>query len=129
VSFSAFVQAEGVFIVNLKMESSQKLSSPAKKVNSLHLLLSHPHLNSRKGKVSIFLLNPAEASKGSRVLSMLQDLVITLGSWMSGTQHQLQRIAEGLVPAGKRNAARTEAGILSGRGQPHHLPCKPSQGR
>jgi hypothetical protein len=30
---------------------------------------------------------------------MLQDLRITSGSWVSGTQHQLQRIEEGFVPA------------------------------
>jgi hypothetical protein len=48
---------------------------------------------------AILLLNPAEAAKGSRVLSMLEDLRITLGSLVSGTQHQLQRTAEVLVPA------------------------------
>jgi hypothetical protein len=31
---------------------------------------------------------------------MPQDLRITSGSWVSGMQHQLQRIAECLVPAG-----------------------------
>jgi hypothetical protein len=48
----------------------------------------------------IFPLSPSEAAKGSRVLSTLQDLRITSGSWVSGMQHQLQRIVEGLVPAG-----------------------------
>lgn len=48
----------------------------------------------------IKLLNPEEAAKGPRILSMLQDLGIILRSQVSGTQHQLQRIAEGLVPAG-----------------------------
>jgi hypothetical protein len=47
------------------------------------------------------LLSPAEAAEGSRVLFILQDLGITLGSlWVSGTQNKLQRIAEGLVPVG-----------------------------
>jgi hypothetical protein len=45
-------------------------------------------------------LNPVEATKGSRVLSMLQYLCITSGSRASGTQHQLQTIVEGLAPAG-----------------------------
>jgi hypothetical protein len=49
---------------------------------------------------TIFLLSPEEATKGFRVLSTPQDLGITSGSRVSGTQHQLQRIAEGLVPAG-----------------------------
>ena len=49
---------------------------------------------------AIFLLSPAEATKGTRVLSTLQDLGMTLGSWVSGKQHQLQRMAGGLVPAG-----------------------------
>ena len=49
---------------------------------------------------AIFLLSPAEAAKGSRVLSMLQDIGITLGKRVSGTQYQLQRIVEGLVPTG-----------------------------
>ena len=48
----------------------------------------------------IFRWNPVEAPKGSRVLSILQDLRITSGSQVSGMQHLLQRIAEGLVPAG-----------------------------
>lgn len=45
------------------------------------------------------LLSPVEAAKGTRVLSMLQDLRITSGTLMSGMQHQLKRISEGLVPA------------------------------
>ena len=49
---------------------------------------------------TIFLLIPAETSKGSRVLSVPHDLGITWGSRVSGTQHQLQRIEEVLVPAG-----------------------------
>ena len=49
---------------------------------------------------AIFLLSPVESTKGSRVLSMMQDLGITLGSWVSRMQHQLQRITEGLVPVG-----------------------------
>jgi hypothetical protein len=49
---------------------------------------------------TIFFLNPAEDAQGSRGLSMPQDLRITSGSRVSGTQHQLQRIAEVLVPAG-----------------------------
>jgi hypothetical protein len=48
----------------------------------------------------ISLLSPAEATKGSRVLSMPQDLGITSGSQVNGTQHQLQRIAKGIVLAG-----------------------------
>jgi hypothetical protein len=48
----------------------------------------------------IFLLSSAEAVKGSRVLSMLQDHGITSGTGVSGMQHQLQRISKGLVPAG-----------------------------
>ena len=32
---------------------------------------------------AIFLLSPAEATKGIRVLSTLQDLGMTLGSWVS----------------------------------------------
>jgi hypothetical protein len=47
----------------------------------------------------IFHLNLGEATKVCRVLSVSQDLGITLGSRVSGTQHQLQRIEEGLVPA------------------------------
>jgi hypothetical protein len=53
-----------------------------------------------KTRTSIFCLNPTEATKGSRVLSMLQDLGIISGLQVSGKQHQLQRITEGLVPAG-----------------------------
>ena len=49
---------------------------------------------------AIFLLNPGEDSKMSRVFSMPQVLGITSGSQVSGSQHQLQRIVEGLVPAG-----------------------------
>jgi hypothetical protein len=45
---------------------------------------------------AIFCLKQTEATKGLRVLSTPQDLRITLG-----TQHQLQRIAEGLVSAGR----------------------------
>ena len=45
-------------------------------------------------------LSQEESAKGCRVFSMLQDLRITLGPQVSGTQHQLQRITEGLVPAG-----------------------------
>ena len=41
---------------------------------------------------AIFLLSPAEATKGTRVLSTLQDLGMTLGSWVSGKQHQLQKL-------------------------------------
>jgi hypothetical protein len=49
---------------------------------------------------AIFLLSPVEIAKDSRVLSMPQDLGITLGSWVSGMQHQLKRTEEGLVLAG-----------------------------
>jgi hypothetical protein len=49
---------------------------------------------------AIFCLNPPEATKGPRVLSIPQDLGITTASRVSGTQHQLQTIMEGLVPAG-----------------------------
>jgi hypothetical protein len=49
---------------------------------------------------AIFLLSPVEVAKGFRVLFMLQDLGITLGSWVGGMQHQHQRTEEGLVPAG-----------------------------
>jgi hypothetical protein len=49
----------------------------------------------------MFCLNPAEAAKGSRVLFTPQELGITSGSLVSGTQHQLQRTVEGLVLAGK----------------------------
>jgi hypothetical protein len=59
--------------------------------------------NQRLGSVqvmsspAIFLLNPAEATKGPRVLSSgPQDHLRIMVSVM---QHQLQRIAEGLVPA------------------------------
>ena len=48
----------------------------------------------------IFLLSPAGATKGPRVLSTPQDLGITSGLLVSGTQHQLQRLSKGLVPAG-----------------------------
>ena len=41
---------------------------------------------------TIFLLSPAEATKDSIMLSTPQDLGVTLGSLVSGTQHQLQRI-------------------------------------
>lgn len=47
---------------------------------------------------AIFFLNPVEAARSPRVLSMPQDLRITWGSRVSGAQHQLQRITEGLVP-------------------------------
>jgi hypothetical protein len=63
-------------------------------------------------------LNPAKATKGQRVLSTLQDLGITSGSQVNGKQHQLQRLADGLVPAG----------ILSSPGQPHYLPHEPGWG-
>ena len=36
---------------------------------------------------AIFHLNPLEAAKGLTVLSTPQDLRITSGSWVSGTQH------------------------------------------
>jgi hypothetical protein len=49
---------------------------------------------------TIFLLNPLEATRGPRVLSTPQDLGITSGSRVSGTRHQLQRIQDGIVPAG-----------------------------
>ena len=55
---------------------------------------------SGQGHPAILFLSPAEAAKGSRVLFMLQDIGITSGTRASGTQHQLQRIVEGLVPAG-----------------------------
>jgi hypothetical protein len=48
----------------------------------------------------------------------------TLGSQVSGTQHQLQRITEQV----QWNPTRAEAGIHSGRGQPCHLPPEPSLG-
>jgi hypothetical protein len=52
---------------------------------------------------TIFLLSPVEAAKGSRVLSMPQDLGIT-GEWNTTSA---SRITEGLVPAetGQRNPA------------------------
>jgi hypothetical protein len=43
-----------------------------------------------------FLLSPAEAAKGSRVLSMPQDLGI-MGEWKATSA---SKTAEGLVPAG-----------------------------
>ena len=49
---------------------------------------------------AILLLSSREAAKGCRVLSKPQNLRITSGSRVSGMQHQLQRIEEGLVPAG-----------------------------
>jgi hypothetical protein len=36
---------------------------------------------------AIFFLNPTEATRGPRVLSMPQDLGVTSGSQVSGTQH------------------------------------------
>jgi hypothetical protein len=48
-----------------------------------------------------FILSSALASQGFRVLSTPQNLRITSGSLVSGMQHQLQRITEGLLPAGK----------------------------
>lgn len=48
---------------------------------------------------TIFLLNLTEATRGPRVLSIFQDLRITSESWLSGMQHQVQRIKEDLVPA------------------------------
>jgi hypothetical protein len=48
----------------------------------------------------IFLLGPGKATKGSRVFFMPQDFRITSGSRVSGTQYQLHRILEGLVPTG-----------------------------
>jgi hypothetical protein len=50
--------------------------------------------------MTIFLLSRVEVTKVSRVFSTLQYLGITSGSWVSGTQHQVQRIAEGLVTSG-----------------------------
>jgi hypothetical protein len=49
---------------------------------------------------SIFCLNPVEAAKDPRGLSTPQHIRITSGSPVSGTQHQIQRITKGLVPAG-----------------------------
>ena len=57
---------------------------------------------------AIFFLNPVEAARSPRVLSMPQDLRITWGSRVSGAQHQLQRVQEGLVQWGQgwRSPAR-----------------------
>ena len=54
---------------------------------------------------TIFHLKAADAAKGLRVLSTLQDLGITSGSHASGAQHQLQRIEEHLCQQeqGQRN--------------------------
>ena len=51
-------------------------------------------------KMKDLLPEPEEPAKNPRGLSTLQDLRITSGSQVSGTQHQLQRMGEGLVPAG-----------------------------
>jgi hypothetical protein len=73
--------------------------------------------------LAIFLLNPAEATRGPRVLSMIQDLWITSGSQVSGAQHQLGRVKEGLVPAG----AGMEGYLLTKGWEPFRLgPAKPS---
>jgi hypothetical protein len=45
---------------------------------------------------AFFVLNPVKATR----LSMLQHFRITSRSWVSRAQHQLQRVKEGLVPAG-----------------------------
>jgi hypothetical protein len=60
---------------------------------------------------------------------MPQDMGITLGSLVNGMQHQLQRIAEGLVPAetGAKEPAQPEAGILFVRSQPLDLPPEHSR--
>jgi hypothetical protein len=79
---------------------------------------------------SIFRLNPAEAIKGSRVLSTSQNLGINLESRVSGTQYQLQRIMEGLVPAGTgtKEPCLTRGWDSFRSGQPLHLLCEPSRG-
>jgi hypothetical protein len=51
---------------------------------------------------TIFHLNLAEATKNPRGFSIPEDLRITSAAHVSGTQHQLQRISEGLLPAGTR---------------------------
>jgi hypothetical protein len=74
--------------------------------------------------LAIFLLSPAEAAKGSRVLPTFQNLGITSGSLVSGTQHQLQIIMEVLCQQeqGQRNSTRPEAGIHSGLDSPQTQP-------
>ena len=80
------------------------------------------------------LLNSAESTKGMRVLSMLQDLGITSGLQVSGTQHQLRESWEVLVPAetGAKEPARPESGIHSSQGHrpppsPSHLPSETAE--
>jgi hypothetical protein len=69
-----------------------------------------------------------EPARGPRVRSKKQDFGITSGSPVSGAQYQLQRISEGLVPAGtgiEEPCPTREDEIRSGQGQPNHLLCEP----
>ena len=81
---------------------------------------------------AIFLLSPAEATKDSRVLSTPQGIRLTSGTRVSGMQHQLQRIAEGLVPAGtgteELHSTRGWDWVGPGWGHPCHLLHEPGRG-
>jgi hypothetical protein len=82
---------------------------------------------------AIFLLSPAEATKDSRVLSTPQGIRLTSGTRVSGMQHQLQRIAEGLVPAliGTKEPCRTRGwdSLRSGPVPPSSVWTRPRASR
>jgi hypothetical protein len=81
---------------------------------------------------AIFHLNPAEATRGPRRVFTPYYFSITLGSQVSGMQHQLQRIAEGLVPAGtgteELHSTRGWDWVGPGWGHPCHLLHEPGRG-